>query len=382
MIETSAQATATVAATNRIVRIDIEVSTSRRPVSLAPGEEFGRAIKRLYRPLRTTPAASLGKVDEPPRQVALALGSGGARGYAHIGVIEVLEERGFEIAGVAGSSMGALVGGVWAAGKLAEFEEWARSLTRADVLRMLDVSLGAPGAMRAEKVLAHVQELVGDQLVENLRAPFTAVATDLLSRREVWLQRGRLDVAIRASIALPGIFTPVMLNGRLLADGGLLDPIPVSPMAALEVDLTIGVSAGGERQAPPATAAVSERAEPRPWDEWVARFRQASAQGLDRDVIRSALSRGAESEPEREEEALAENTELPAGLTGFEVMSSSIGAMQTLVNRYRLAGSPPDVLVTIPGSDVRMLDFHRAESMIELGHVAAARALEEAGLGD
>lgn len=309
----------------------------------------------------------------------MALGSGGARGYAHIGVIEVLEERGFEIAGVAGSSMGALVGGVWAAGKLAEFEEWGRSLTRADVLRMLDVSLRAPGAMRAEKVLEHVQELVGDQLIENLREPFTAVATDLLSRREVWLQRGRLDVAIRASIALPGIFTPVMLNGRLLADGGLMDPIPVSPMAALDVDLTIGVSAGGERQDPPATAAVSERPEPRPWDERVARFRRAAAQGLDRDVIRSALSRGAEAEPEREEEASAENAELPAGLTGFEVMSSSIGAMQTLVNRYRLAGSPPDVLVTIPSSDVRTLDFHRAESMIELGRAATAQALEEAG---
>ena len=177
--------------------------------------------------LLVSDAASLGRMDES-RRVALALGSGGARGYAHIGVIEVVEERGFEIAGVAGSSMGALVGGVWAAGKLAEFEGWARSLTRTDVLRMLDVSLKAPGAMRAEKVLAHVRELVGDRLIEELEAPFIAVATDLVSRREVWLQRGRLDVAIRASIALPGIFTPVMLNRRLLADGGLMDPIPVS----------------------------------------------------------------------------------------------------------------------------------------------------------
>ncbi len=320
--------------------------------------------------------ASLGRVDEP-RRVTLALGSGGARGYAHIGVINVLEERGFEIAGVAGSSMGALVGGVWAAGKLAELEEWARSLTRADVLRMLDVSLGAPGAMRAEKVLAHVRELVGDRLIEELEAPFTAVATDLVSRREVWLRRGRLDIAIRASIALPGIFTPVMLNGRLLADGGLMDPIPVSPTAALDADLTVGVSAGGERQATPA---VSEPAEPRPWDEPIARFRRGAAQALDRDAIRSALSRGPEVEPEREEEAQTEAGELPSDLTGFDVMSSSIGAMQTLVSRYRLAGSPPDILVTIPTSDVRMLDFHRAELMIELGRAATAEALEEAGV--
>lgn len=316
-----------------------------------------------------------------PRRVALALGSGGARGYAHIGVVNVLEERGFEIVGVAGSSMGALVGGVWAAGKLTEFEEWARSLTRTDVLRMLDVSLGAPGAMRAEKVLAHVQALVGEERVEDLGVPFTAVATDLVSRREVWLQRGRLDVAIRASIAIPGIFTPVMLNRRVLADGGLMDPIPVSPTAALGADLTIGVSAGGERQAPPSAMGVSKPAEPRPWNERIARFRREAAHALDRDAIRSSLSRGREVEPElEEEEAQAEAAELPVGLTGFDVMNSSIGAMQTLVNRYRLAGSPPDVLVTIPTTDVRTLDFHRAESMIELGRAATAQALEEAGV--
>lgn len=173
-------------------------------------EEFSQSVWMWIR----NRAGRLGRVKEP-RRVALALGSGGARGYAHIGVIKALEDRGFEVAGVAGSSMGALVGGVWAAGKLVEFEAWARGLTRADVLRMLDVSFGAPGAMRAEKVLAHVQELVGEERIENLGVPFTAVATDLVSRREVWLQRGRLDIAIRASIALPGIFTPVMLNGRL-----------------------------------------------------------------------------------------------------------------------------------------------------------------------
>lgn len=285
--------------------------------------------------------ASLVWVDESGR-VALALGSGGARGYAHIGVIQVLEERGYEIAGIAGSSMGALVGGVWAVGKLEEFESWARRLTPAEVLKLLDVSFRAPGALRAEKVLAHVQELVGDELIENLPVPFTAVATDLISRREVWLQRGRIDLAIRASIALPGIFTPVMLNGRLLADGGLMDPIPLTPTAALDVDLRIGVSVGGERQDPPATAAVSTRAE-------------APPEGQAR--------------------------EFPPGLTGFDVMNYSIAAMQTLVNRYRLAGSPPDVLVTIPVTDVRTLDFHRAESMIDLGRTAAARALEDAGIG-
>jgi NTE family protein len=316
------------------------------------------------------------------RRVALALGSGGARGYAHIGVIQVLEERGFEIAGVAGSSMGAVIGAVWAAGKLAEYEDWVRGLSRADVLRMLDVSLRAPGAMRAEKVLAHVRDLIGNVLIENLPVPFTAVATDLISRREVWLQRGPVDLAIRASIAIPGVFTPVMLNGRLLADGGLMDPIPVSPMAALDADLTIAVSAGGEREDPPATAAVSETAEPRPLDEWIARFRRGAARALDSEVVRSVVSHHRPEEPSEPQERIgAEPAALPEGLTGLDVMNYSLAAMQTLVTRYRLAGSPPDVLVTVPVTDVRAMDFHLADTMISLGRTATERALGEADPG-
>src|SRR5690606_885703 len=151
-----------------------------------------------------------------PTRVALALGSGGARGYAHIGVIQVLEERGCQIVAIAGSSMGALVGGVHAAGKLPEYVDWARGLRQIDVVRLLDVSLSSPGAIRAEKILARVRESLGDTRIEDLSVPFTSVATDLLSGREVWFQRGPVDVAIRASIAIPGVVTPVVLNGRLL----------------------------------------------------------------------------------------------------------------------------------------------------------------------
>src|SRR5512134_474543 len=270
--------------------------------------------------------------------------------------------------------MGALVGGVWAAGKLEEFSDWALGLTRAAVLRLLDVSFRAPGAMRAERVLAHVQKLVGEKLVEELRVPFTAVATDLISRREVWLQQGRLDLAIRASIALPGIFTPVMLNRRLLADGGLMNPVPVSPLAALDADLTVAVSAGGEREGPPATAAVSESADARPIEEWIARFRRGAARALDSDVIRSTRSwREREESAQGDDEPSEESGALPEGLTGYDVMSHSLAAMQAVVSRYRLAGSPPDVLVTIPVTDVRAMDFHCAEEMISLGRSAATR---------
>ncbi|HEY5554557.1 MAG TPA: patatin-like phospholipase family protein [Cellulomonas sp.] len=127
----------------------------------------------------------------PGKRVALALGSGGARGYAHVGVIAVLEERGYEIASIAGSSMGALVGGLHAAGTLGPYTEWARTVTQRDVLRLLDLSIKGPGAIRGEKILARVSELLGTALIEDLAIPFTAVATDLLARREVWFQQGR-----------------------------------------------------------------------------------------------------------------------------------------------------------------------------------------------
>ena len=184
--------------------------------------------------------------DSPPTaRVALALGSGGARGYAHIGVIHELRERGYEVVGVAGSSMGALVGGLHAAGSLDEFADWAKTLTQRAVLRLLDPSITAAGVLRAEKILDAVRDMLGDATIESLPIPYTAVATDLIAGKSVWLQRGPVDAAIRASIAIPGIIAPHVLDGRLLADGGILDPLPMAPIAAVNADLTIAVSLGG-----------------------------------------------------------------------------------------------------------------------------------------
>jgi NTE family protein len=219
-------------------------------------------------------------------RAALALGSGGARGYAHIGALQVLEENGYEIVSVAGSSMGALVGGLHAAGKLADYTEWVTSLSQIDVLRLLDVSLSAPGAIRAGRIFARVRELVGGMNIEDLPVEFTAVATDLLARREVWFQEGPLDVAIRASIAIPSVITPVMLNGRLLADGGLTNPVPIAPTTSVRADLTIAVSLGGEHRATAADAPARESAEPRPVDEWLDRFRRGASQLVDRDMMK------------------------------------------------------------------------------------------------
>lgn len=314
-------------------------------------------------------------------RVALALGAGGARGYAHIGAIQVLEERGIEIACVSGSSMGALVGGLHAAGRLEEYTAWVLGLTQLDMLRLLDVSLTAPGVIRAERIFGRVDELVGGRHIEDLPIPFTAVATDLLARREVWFQRGPLDIALRASSALPGIFSPVLLNGRVLADGGLMDPIPIGPTAAVPVDATIAIGLGGERDGAAAVAAA-ETSEPQPVEEWGERFRRGAAQVLDSDLARSLAARFLPGD-EAGREATgppAERSPAPPGLSRYEVMNQSLEAMQSLVTRYRLAGFPPDVLVTVPKDACRTLDFHRAASMIELGRTLTAQALDEAGL--
>jgi NTE family protein len=306
------------------------------------------------------------------------LGSGGARGYAHIGAIQVLQERRFELVSIAGSSMGALVGGVHAAGKLDAYTDWALGLTQLDVLRLMDVSLSSPGAIRAERILARVRQLIGDVAIEDLPLPFTAVATDLLAQREVWFQHGPLDIAIRASIALPGLFAPVVLNGRVLVDGGLMDPVPIAPSAAVSADATIAVSLGGDRGAPVESLPATETADPRPFDEWTERFRGGAAQAFDTDLARSLLARiGAGTDPADVERA---SEALPLSLTKLDVMNQSLEAMQSLVTRYRLAAYSPDVLVTIPKDACRTTDFHRAATMIALGRTLTAQALDETGL--
>jgi NTE family protein len=318
-------------------------------------------------------------------RVALALGSGGARGYAHIGVIQVLEERGYDIVSVAGSSMGAAVGGLYAAGVLPGYTEWVRTLTQRDVLRLLDPTLKAPGAIRAEKIMSRVSELLGGMRIEDLPIAYTAVAADLISHREVWFQDGPVDVAIRASIALPSFITPVMLNGRLLADGGLLNPVPVAPTAAARADLTIAVLLSGDTIVG-STAPRRESAETQPSEEWLGRFRRTAAQVLDRDVVRMVTRRfsGAKTvEPETAAGQAVEEVfgELPAGLRMFDVMQLSLDTMQSLVADYRLAGYPADLYIRVPKDAARVLDFHRADELIALGRRLAIAALDGAPNG-
>jgi NTE family protein len=314
-------------------------------------------------------------------RVALCLGSGGARGYAHIGVINELRDRGHEIVGISGSSMGALVGGLEAAGKLDEYATWASSLTQRAVLRLLDPSLTSAGVLRAEKILDAVREIIGEVAIEDLRIPYTAVTTDLIAGKSVWLQRGPVDAAIRASIAIPGVIKPHVLDGRLLADGGILDPLPMAPLAAVNADLMIAVSLGG---ADPTHADHHHEPEPGPTTELLNRMWRSTTALLDTNTARTlldtpaartVLSRFANDGVESDDHDDHTESSVPR-LSGFEVMNRSIDVAQAALMRHTLAAYPPDLLIEVPRSAARSLEFHRADEVIDIGQELAAAALD------
>ncbi len=328
------------------------------------------------------------------------LGSGGARGYAHIGVIEVLRERGHRIIAISGSSMGALVGGLEAAGCLADYATWAEGLSQLDVLRLLDVSLSAPGAIRGDKVFAKVRELVGELCIEDLPVPYTAVATDLYGRREMWFQNGPLELAIRASAAIPTVLTPVEIDGRLMVDGGVMNPLPLAPCAAFRADAVVAVSLHGDTRGSGAPLRAPEAVNADVESGWRGRLRNVAGHWLDRDV-RHLLARsstdaadgeagsGENDNGEGDDSGAVLGPTAAAGRRGrervsfagvgkLEVMNQSFETMQAVLTQHRLAGYPPDVLVRVPKDACRSLDFHRAAELIELGRTLTAATLDAA----
>lgn len=315
--------------------------------------------------------------------VAVVLGSGGARGYAHIGAVEAIVERGFDIVAISGSSMGALVGGVYAAGCLDEYKAWVTRLRHLDVLRLVDLSLSAGGAIRGEKVFAIVRDMVGDTRIEDLPLAYTAVATDLLSHREVWFQEGLLSDAIRASVAIPSLFTPVVSGDQLLVDGALMNPVPILPTLSAQADLTIAVHLSGEirrhsptRAAGPVTAPVLE-----PEDEGgddiasdPVGLRQRAARFFDWEKVREMLSRD-----DGERDVPVPGVDI-ADVGRLDIVNLAYEVMQSTLTSYKLAGYPPDVLVEVPKASARTFEFHRAPELIELGRQRTEAALDDAGL--
>ncbi len=300
------------------------------------------------------------------RDISLVLGSGGARGYAHIGVIEELEAQGYAIRSIAGSSMGALVGGMHAAGRLDAFRQWALPLQRYDVLRMIDWTWRGGGFIKGERVSSLLRQMIGDVRIEDLPIAYTAVAVDLDAQREVWFSRGPLFDAIRASIAIPTVFRPHHHDGRLLVDGGLLNPLPVSPTLRDRTDATIAVDINGaaetfgdERD----TAAIDDaRSMPDIVDEVAAppplQRRRRLAALVDAFVERRGRRIAATHEPDT-----------------LALFARTLDAVQETITRLKLAAQPPDLLVTIPRNACAFYEFHRAEELVELGRRRAREAL-------
>jgi len=258
-------------------------------------------------------------------RVSLVLGSGGARGLAHIGVIQVLEETGYEISYISGCSIGAMIGGIYAAGSLDAYTDWVTDMQAKDILNLLDFSFGWQGLFKGDRIIGILREMVGEKNIEDLDLGFTAVATDLKEQREIWFNSGPLFDAIRASIAIPSVLTPWEYQGKTLVDGGLLNPVPIAPALNQHADRIIAVNLNGRRS-------------------------------------------------RRDHEG---NVGV-SGLPGFlDVMTTSFETMQATITRLKLAAYTPDAVIEIPRDACRFYEFNRADEMIESGRQQAMAVLEE-----
>ena len=286
------------------------------------------------------------------RTVSLVLGSGGARGHAHIGVIRALHEMGFEVRNISGCSMGSVIGGIYAADKLDTYTEWAFELTRGDVVKLLDFSFSLRSIFKGERIFDVLKELVGDCKIEDLDKRFTAVATSLEDEEEVWLNSGSLFTAMRSSTAVPGVFSPVTLNGHTLVDGGLVNPLPIAPTLNDSTDLTIAVNLAGIDQDYTPPDAVEKDGEQKN------RYRDRIADFL------SGL---------RDEDAPGSSG---SDFDAADLLVKSIDIMQGAIARFKLAAYAPDKTIDIPRNACSFFEFHRAEEMADLGYEKARKVLE------
>lgn len=273
-------------------------------------------------------------------RIGLVLGSGSARGWAHIGVVRALADAGIVPDMICGCSVGALVGAAYAQGSLDRLENWVSNLRWQDVLGLMDVSLSG-GLLKGEKLMAFFERHFADPGIGALPIPFACVATDLASGREVWLREGSVAAAVRASAALPGLFAPVMRDGRLLVDGGLVNPVPVSLCRAMGADIVIAVDLGSDIVG--SSLRKNEENGAPPARNWKSRL--LSGIGLARDDTPPLSS----------------------------VLSASLHIMQTRIARSRLAGEPADVLLAPRLAHLAPMDYHRSGEAIAEGRAAVER---------
>ncbi len=292
------------------------------------------------------------------KSVSLVLGSGGARGLAHIGVIHYLKDNGYDIRSIAGSSIGALIGGIFAAGKIDEYEQWVRAITKVHIVTLLDLSWGKSGLVKGDKIINTLINLVGDRMIEDLPIQFTAVATDVKHHKEIWIKSGRLFDAIRASMSIPLLFTPFKHGDMDLIDGGILNPVPVAAVIGDSTDMILAVSLGGPADMPAAdmpeklnalNAAPAPHSSPlhEKVNRFIGRLQRSVTHADDRDW----------------------------GV--YDIAIQSFEAMQSALARQKLAAYPPDAIIEISRNACRTLEFDRALEMIELGYRRAHECLTQ-----
>ena len=282
-------------------------------------------------------------------RVGLALGSGSARGWAHIGVIRALEKAGLRPDIVCGTSIGALVGAAYAAGELDRLANWVEELRIGDVVGFFDVSLSG-GVLKGERLMEFFRRNFADRTIDDLGVPFAAVATSLRTGAGVWLRRGSTLDAVHASIAVPGLFAPVRWEGSLLVDGGLVNPVPVSLARAMGADIVIAVDLGSDILGRRFRTASAPEAPPGTVPKWMRKLRENL----------SALAPG-------------KSPDEPAMPSILDVLTTCMDIVEVRIARSRMAGEPPELVVAPRLAHLRLLDFHRAKEAIEEGHRAVER---------
>jgi len=284
------------------------------------------------------------------KTVSLVLGSGGARGLAHIGVIRWLEDNGYDIRSISGCSMGALVGGVYAIGELDEYERWVRAVTKTDIVKLLDLALGTDGLFKGGKIIDTLKDLVGDSRIEDLPIAYTAVAANISRSREVWFSEGPIFDAIRASISMPIFFTPFRHKGEDLVDGGILNPVPIAPTFSDHTDYTIAVNLMGPPIDDPKTVMTVEEV-----DDEASPI--AAAVGDFFNKVRNSIPKGG------------------INIRAFDIVHQSFETMQATIARQKIAAYPPDALLEVPKNLCTIMEFDKAAPLIKFGYELAATKL-------
>ncbi len=298
------------------------------------------------------------------KTISLVLGSGGARGMAHVGVIEYLLDQGYDIRCISGASIGALVGGIYATGRLDLFRDWLLALSKTDVLRYLDFSFSGTALFRGEKIIDALRGLVGEHLIEDLPVTYTAVATDVARQKEVWIADGPLFDAIRASIAVPTIFTPYHYRGMRLLDGGLLNPVPIAPTLKTVTDLTIAVNLNAvsvNRSAHRPARNVPGRKDVTPPPAGIVEAYHRRISGF-LDELQQSFS-----------DLAFRSSADDLGL--FDLLNNSFETMQNAITNIKLATYSPDVVIEIPRETCKVHEFYRARELVEVGYERAAEGM-------